>query len=182
MITVIEPKNKNKIDFNTMIEIIYYIKEEFKLKHKCFIYMGGSLVYKGIKDFTNDLDISVSDTDYRNIKNILIERGFDIKEYKKKMGNKGFKLFYKNHEIEIFEEKLNKFAHYLYCIGYKSNYDNMVYFQKLYEIIKMKRRLNRMKDIADIGLIKKYIEDEFYKKYGEKRNYKDMDFMDLFTL
>lgn len=159
MITIKEPIEKQRINLNTLNEIIYYIKEEFKLKHPCLIYMGGSLVYYGLRDYTNDLDCGVSTDDFENMLNILKESGYDTEIYKKSLGNRGFKLYYKNHEIEIFDSNFMNDKNYDMAKEYCIENHETVYFQSLIQILEIKKRLNRDKDRNDIRMIEEFLRD-----------------------
>ena len=128
---------------NNMInkkDIIYLINKYSLDKNKFLILSGASLVLHGLKEYTRDIDITVS------------------KEYCEELLNK--------YNCEI--ERVNEFGHNVYMIdnvinfGIDYNYENYdiingIHTQNLEDIIKLKKYLGREKDIKDIDLIEKYI-------------------------
>lgn len=130
--------NKREIE---EILLKYQIKKEDTI-----ILSGASLVLQGIKDFTNDIDIAVSEN-YLNY--LLNNYQYTIEFYNYK---EGFGVYYINNIINF---SINYYdVDYIILNGYK--------VQSLKSIIELKEKLNREKDKEDIRKIKKYL-----KRSGE---------------
>ena len=119
---------------------IFAILDKYNFdKNEILILSGAAMVINGVKDVTADIDLAVS-TEYE--KDIL--KKYDCKVSKENNGSK----------VYIIDDKIEFAVNY-----YDSLFDikNGYKVQKLSEIIKLKERLNREKDIKDIKLIKNFI-------------------------
>ncbi len=116
---------------------IYKIIQKYNLPKEEFIILAGSsLVIRGIKNKTNDLDIAVSP----NLYNYLLKNYNPIKEENTYViDNLNFGSLYYNEDFDIIN-------------GYK--------VQKLNNLIKFKQKLNREKDKKDLILINKYLNSQ----------------------
>lgn len=119
--------------------------DKYKLdKNEFVIISGAAMVLYGIKNNTNDIDISVSkEYEKELIKkyNPKIER--EIKDGKKK------------YIAYLIDDKINFSTHYFE--EYKNEKIHTYQTQKPEEILKLKKKLNREKDIEDIKKIEVYL-------------------------
>lgn len=110
------------------------------LEYPYKLMMGGSLVMRGIREETHDLDIDIHPNDFKRLR-LYYRIG---KPSISSLGNKKFDIETKYGEVEIFEV---------------SNIDNDmeiidgIQCQSLESIIEMKKSFNREKDKMDIKLI-----------------------------
>lgn len=136
-------------------EIINILKELNFDKNEYMVISGASMVLQGIKKTTNDIDLAVSDSLLEYIKN---NYEYDIDEH----GAYSFK----KDKVDV----LNMFFEKKYLIMVK-NYPVM----NPEGIIEIKKMMNREKDIKDIDLINKYLQDQdllFYEKQLYQKGYK----------
>ncbi len=132
-------------------EEILYKLSQLKLNNNDFIVlMGSSLVLHNIKKETNDINISVKSDVFNKLKEKYNSSYNDILDIIK----------YDVFEINSFDFNIN------------SDYINEYYCQDLENIMKVKKKLNRKKDIKDIKAIDLYLcsldntryEKELYNK------------------
>ena len=127
-------------------EIICILKKYKLEKDKYVVISGACMVLYGIKDFTSDIDISVTKEYYNKLlreHNCSFER---INEY-------GEKIYFIDNIINFGT------AYYTNHI----NYIDDIPVTDLDELIKLKKFLNRDKDKIDIEKIKKFKEN--YERY-----------------
>ncbi|MEG1146016.1 MAG: hypothetical protein RSE21_01130 [Bacilli bacterium] len=105
-------------------------------KYDPLILSGASLVLQGIKEETNDIDIAVSKENYK-----LLLKDFNC------VPEEGVKDVYYIDDVINFGKNYYK-ENYLLYDNYK--------IQTVEEIIKLKKTLNRKKDLLDIELINNY--------------------------
>ena len=138
----------NKAEIKTVIN-------ELGLKNeKYFIYMSGALVIMNIKESANDLDIGITD---RLLFEDLKER-YNLKEIYSLLNDKKIELKINNFKIEIFLKEDD----------YDYNRIDGIKCQKLSDIIDMKQKLGRRKDIDDLEII-----NDFRNNINNKLNEKD---------
>ena len=122
---------------------IINILEKYKFdKDKYLVISGAAMVLLGIKENTNDIDI------------VVAEKYFDY--------------LLKNYNCTF--EKINKYNKEVYFIDDIINFSTTYYEEDKYfvenipvqqpeKILKLKRNLNRKKDINDIRLIEEYLNE-----------------------
>ena len=99
------------------------------------VYMGGALVVMGYKVYTNDLDLVVGLNDFERL----------FHEYKVEkvrtstLGNDAFDIVIRGHNVEIFASDMFRFEE---IAGVKC--------QPKKDIIALKKKLGRVKDIIDL--------------------------------
>lgn len=124
------------------VEMINKVIDSLGIRDKSYmIYMGGSLCVRGIR-LTNDLDICVEpDTFWELAKKYDKEKDTYIS-----LTDRKFDLEFEGFNIEIFQRT-----------DFDSEYEiiNGLKCQTIDEIIKMKHRFSRPKDIKDIELLEK---------------------------
>jgi len=112
-------------------------------KDKYIVIPGVSMVLYGIKDKTNDIDISTKKEYY----NYLLKTYNCILEKENELGN----------NVYFIDGMIN------FGIDYYSTekeYLNGIPVQKVEDILRLKEKLHRNKDIEDIKLIKNYIKQK----------------------
>ena len=130
------------IDMNK--EQIIKILKNYKLNSKEYIVISGAaMVILGIKEKTNDIDISVTKEYYEYLKNNYNVTFDKINRY--------------NNEVYFIDNVINFGIDY-----YTENYINVdgINVESPNEILKLKRSLNREKDLKDIKLIENYMRDK----------------------
>lgn len=124
--------NKKKI-----IEIL----KKYNFDNKKFIVISGAaMVIHGVKEYTNDIDIAVTQDYY----------GYLLEHYECKFE----KINSYNHKIYFIDDIIN------FGIDYftKPTYIDGIPVQTLEDVIKLKESLSRNKDKKDIELIRRYNE------------------------
>lgn len=125
-------------------EQIIKILKKYKLNIKEYIVISGAaMVILGIKEKTNDIDISVTKEYYEYLKNNYNVTFDKINRY--------------NNEVYFIDNVINFGIDY-----YTENYINVdgINVETPNEILKLKRSLNREKDLKDIKLIENYMKDK----------------------
>ena len=125
-------------------EQIIKILKKYKLNNKEYIVISGAaMVILGIKEKTNDIDISVTKEYYEYLKNNYNVTFDKINRY--------------NNEVYFIDNVINFGIDY-----YTENYINVdgINVESPNEILKLKRSLNREKDLKDIKLIENYMKDK----------------------
>ena len=126
----------NRNDIIKTLKMYNFNKENY------IVISGAAMVLLGIKEITNDIDISVTDEYYRYL--------------------------LKNFECKF--ERINEYGEKVYFIDDLINFSRTYYKEDKYyienipiqsplDIIELKKKLNRPKDIIDIEKINKYLED-----------------------
>lgn len=105
----------------------------------------GAMVIHGIKDTANDIDLAVSENLYRQ----LLENVECILKCEYNFNGKKMKVY----SFDVFGFGLNYFD--------KENIEMVdgIPVQSVNSILKLKKSLNREKDIKDIKLIEEYMDD-----------------------
>lgn len=115
--------------------------KQYKLDNQKFIIIGSApLVLKGIKDSCHDIDLAVSKET-----NDFLLKNYDCKLEKTVEG----------HDVYITKDLIHFSTHYYG--DFKGEMYEGYLMQTPEEILKLKRSLNRKKDMADINLILDYL-------------------------
>lgn len=122
-----------KVELLNLLEDLNFPKDEY------YVLSGASLVLRGIREITNDLDLCISEELFNQIKD-----KYNLTQEKKNECG-----FYKiNDRIEIV---VNKKEDFKMEVGDKYNLED------LQTILDFKIKRNKMKDKQDIENIKKYL-------------------------
>ncbi len=113
-------------------------------KNKIYIISGSAMVLYGIKEKTNDIDITI-DEEYEKV---LLENYNCTFEREIKDNGKTYKAY-------MIDDIINFSAHYYDRFNY--NVLDGYNIQKVEDILKLKESLNREKDKKDIKALKEYI-------------------------
>ncbi|MGN1358005.1 MAG: hypothetical protein ACI4WU_01420 [Bacilli bacterium] len=122
-----------KINKNDILKIL----EQYDFDPQEYIIISGAaLVLQGVKEYTSDIDIAVSNKLYNQI----------LKDYNCQIEHKK-----DNYIIWFINDVINFSNHYYETVKYKELYGYKV--QTLESIIELKKGLNRQKDKKDIEKI-----------------------------
>lgn len=117
------------------------IRQSVLLGEDFWVIMGAALVLYGVKDQTNDIDIGCSAKTFKK----LLQKGYQLKAT-----NSNKRKIELKDKISIYEEWKTD----------KINYIEDIPVADLYSIRTDKARLSREKDLYDIKLIDRYLNEE----------------------
>lgn len=125
---------------NRIIELVEILGVK---KKPHFIYMGGSMVIRGLRKETADLDIGVTTEDFENI----VKR-YNVKREVAVMGAIKVVINFNGDSVEVFDIGTKEDVYKLCPIRKRG-----VLVQRIEDILDMKMKLNRPKDQEDIKIL-----------------------------
>ena len=138
-------------------QLLAKIKELNLPKEELYILSGGSLLLMGIRTNTNDIDLVVIKKCFE-----ILKQRFNINKKLVKRENGSYEI---TKEIECFIEEKERF---------KTEVIEDCQVQSLSSVLKLKKEMNREKDLKDIRLISEYVKSNIKIRKAVKGDVKDL--------